>query len=323
MKKICPVCEERRGKRICLLREEEAICPQCCVAIRSADTCTACEHWSNAQRSARARAASSHRENRDFIIAMDPEIERAVDDALVWLERGDDADAMARLTRLRRQHPQNHLVCYAIGTVHAMRKEGDLAIEWFDRAIAIFPYFAEAIYNRAVAFYQRYDVAGAIRGFRDTLELTDHSDICHQEARSQLSQMAKVLKKEEGLSLDDYLRSHDEFVRAFDFLERGAYREALKSFEKVLALRRASNPRATHVPTLGNMGICLACLGRKAEAIAALNEALEVDPTYEPAQQNLALVREMEEGSPLNAKFTSTHYGIEKTEQRNPRRGNS
>lgn len=47
-----------------------------------------------------------------------------------------------------------------------------------------------------------------------------------------------------------------------------------------------------NAPTHENIGICLAQLGRKSEALAALDRALEIDPEYEVAMATASLLKE-------------------------------
>ncbi|HEV2391334.1 MAG TPA: tetratricopeptide repeat protein [Verrucomicrobiae bacterium] len=49
----------------------------------------------------------------------------------------------------------------------------------------------------------------------------------------------------------------------------------------------------------GNLALCLAGLGRKAEALASLDRALELDPAYEPARTNRKAIEAMREGKPF------------------------
>lgn len=60
------------------------------------------------------------------------------------------------------------------------------------------------------------------------------------------------------------------------------------------------------------MGLCLAKLGEKAEALAELDRALKINPEYEPALSNRKVVEQMTEGQPLEgAKFESINYSME------------
>jgi tetratricopeptide (TPR) repeat protein len=54
-----------------------------------------------------------------------------------------------------------------------------------------------------------------------------------------------------------------------------------------------------HPQSYGNMGICYGKLGQKALALQALDMALELDPGYEPAIINRAVVESLKEGEKL------------------------
>jgi lipoprotein NlpI len=57
-----------------------------------------------------------------------------------------------------------------------------------------------------------------------------------------------------------------------------------------------------HPQSYGNLGLCYAQLGRKADALAALDKALEIDPKYELATVNRAVIESLHEGEKLQQK---------------------
>jgi len=287
-----------------MLHEMAEICSLCCVAERSVETCRECEHFIAACKLENKRRASAggSSPDRHFIIELDPEVEDAVDQALQQAERGDTDRAMEELEELQRRYPRNHMICYGIGTVHALRREHWEAIRWFDEAIALYPFFVEAHFNRAVAFKEELEVASALRAFREVLKIADPSDDVSKQARSIVDGLAEVVRQTECVDLDTYLEVHDEFQRAFALMEEGDWTGALAGF------RACAAKSERHAPTHGNMGLCLAQFGRKAEALAALDRALEIDPGYGPALQNRRNVEQMKEGQPLDAGFESIDY---------------
>ena len=61
----------------------------------------------------------------------------------------------------------------------------------------------------------------------------------------------------------------------------------------------------------GNLGICYAQVGRKSDALAAFDKALELDPQYELAIVNKAMTESMAEGEKLDSKVkTVDHLGV-------------
>lgn len=104
---------------------------------------------------------------------------------------------------------------------------------------------------------------------------------------------AMLRAQHDGISIDAFLKSSDDFSAAFACMERREWAEAVRLFKAVLKL----NPHG--VPAHGNPGLGYAQLGRKADALSELNKALDLDPNYHPAQLNLVSAHAMEEGKPL------------------------
>lgn len=131
-------------------------------------------------------------------------------------------------------------------------------------------------------------------------------DFIAKNSREVLKSAAETIQKHHGTDLDTFLASNDEFVRACDAMDQGEWSIALVGLQNC-ATQVPRNP-----PTHGNMGICLAALGRKADALAALDRALEMNPDYQPALSNRAIVEQMEEGTPADlSEYRSINYAKE------------
>ena len=227
------------------------------------------------------------------MMEVSPEVQNAVNGALENAQRGKFQSAMDTLTALLRDHPCHHDIPYGIGIVHALKGEYVESIAWFDRAIGIYPYSVEAHYNKAVS-YQKVVAIGPA------------NDPEVAKARSFVEDMASSVRRNEGVSLDAYLRAADKFNEAFERMDRGDWAGALKGFRAAAALNDGN------APCHGNMGICLAHLGHKADALAELDRALEINPQYEPARSNRELVEQMTEGKPLeNTRYESIDFSKE------------
>ncbi len=306
MKTICPICNQRKAKRRCWRQNMEEICPLCCAEKRDT-ACGDCPHYVEAQKYEDARRPSAATPEKHFMIELNPEAEAAVDAAMKLVERGDVRRAGDALARLLREYPRDHMVRYGMGTLHAFKGEHQEAIRYFDQAIAIYPYFVEAHFNRAVACQKQVDLSGAIRGFRRVVEVGDPNDPPVAQARSQLKNMAEIIRETEGVDMEIFLESQETFNRAFVLMEQGDWLRALTGF------RASAAKHDRNAPTHGNLALCLAKLGRKAAALAELDRALEIDPSYEPAMSNRLAVEQMEEGRPLEtAGFKSIYYSREK-----------
>ena len=122
------------------------------------------------------------------------------------------------------------------------------------------------------------------------------------EARKVILSAEKQIRAEKGFSLDRYLQLMDMFDEAFAAMQNREWERALAGFLDVVA----ADPKSTQ--SYGNMGLCYALLGRKREALAALDRVLELDPGYEPARTNRVGVLAMREGERLAADFLSVDY---------------
>jgi tetratricopeptide (TPR) repeat protein len=292
MKSVCPICGTRKAKRLCKRREMAEICPLCCAGARVAE-CGDCSHYATAQGYRAGRATSGAMPDGHFIVEINPEVEQAVNEAAELAGRGRMDQARATMERLLREHPVNHTVHFGMGVLNAIQGEHLEAIKWFDRATTIYPYFVEAYFNKGVACQKEFDIAGSVRAFRKVVDVGDPKELEVKHAKDLLSGMADAIRKTDGIDLDTYMESQDLFNRAFALFEAGSWEEALAGF------RAAAAKNDRNSPTHGNIGLCLASLGRKAEALKELDRALEIDPRYEPAKFNRVAVERMEEGRPM------------------------
>jgi tetratricopeptide (TPR) repeat protein len=293
MKNQCPLCEKRKAQRRCLRQNNLDICSLCCVEIRD-ESCTGCSHYTAAQKYRATRSPSAILPDGYFIPESNKEVEEAVNFAMELAERGKTNEAWTALYKLLGGHPDNHRVCYGMGTLHAISGDFKESINWFEKAISIFPYFVEAHFNKALSHQKLFDVGNAIRAYRKVLEYADPRDTPAKQARSFLDDIAAFIRENDGIDLDSYIESQSEFDRAFKLMEQRDWSGALAGF-RASAVKNDRNP-----PIHGNIGLCLASLGHKAQALAEFDRALEIDPQYLPAATNRVIAERMEEGIPLS-----------------------
>jgi tetratricopeptide (TPR) repeat protein len=264
------------------------------------EQCAGCSYHAAAQQYQADRSqhvTQSMLPNGDFIVALDPQVDEAVDAALELCEQGQTDTAWAQVTRLLRAHPENHSVCYAMGVLQGFKNEHKEAIRWFDKAIAIYPLFVEAHFNKAVSHQKQLQLAGAVNAYKKVVALGDPNDVAAQRAQTFLKDMAATIRRNDGVSLDTYLESQAMFDQAYALMEQGNWSAATLGFQASAA------KHDRNAPTHGNLGLCLSGLGHKQQALAELDRALEIDPQYEPASANRAVIEHMEEGVPLSGTF--------------------
>lgn len=287
MRESCVVCSVARGRRVCMINDNALICPICCAKTRHSE-CEGCDYYEKALEFGKQKVQPA--KSRDYVIEIDPEIDEKVDQAMQMAEKGRIAAAENEITKLLIKHPNNHSVQFAMGVICLMKNNYDGAIKYFDRAIAIFPDFVEAWFNKGAAHQQKLEVGDMIHSYRKVIELGDPKEDFVRRAKNILNGFEKSIKKDSGITLDVYLQAMDKFNTAFELMKGRVWERALAGFQEVLSL----NPN--HIQSFGNMGLCYAALGRRQDALNALNRALELDPKYEPAIVNRQMVQLMKEG---------------------------
>jgi hypothetical protein len=124
------------------------------------------------------------------------------------------------------------------------------AIRWFDQAIALYPHFVEAHFNKAVAGEKQLDIAGAVRAFREVVEVGDPNDTTVTQARSLIGRLAAIIRRTEGVDLEIYLEPQEAFARAFALMAQGDWWRALIGFRASVAkpVRVTFRPRTFWPP---------------------------------------------------------------------------
>lgn len=299
-KEKCIICSYAKGRRICKINDNSLICPICCAKTRTSN-CEGCIHYTQAEKYTKEK--SLKQKSKKFIMAIDPEINEKVDQALALAEKGNVQSGERIISALLYEHSHIDMVQYGMGVICLMKDQFDKAINYFDKAIDINPYFVEAWFNKGAAHQKRLELGDTIKAYQKVIDLGDHSEHFVVHAKSFIRDLEKQIRKSSGLSIDEYLESMDIFNEAYAAMRRMEWEKALSGFKKVLSM----DPN--HTQSYGNMGICYGALGKKQEALVALDKALELDPNYEPAIINRKAISSLADGEKLpTSKFTSVDY---------------
>ena len=298
-KKKCTICLKVKGRRLCKIKEESLICSRCCAEIRNSN-CSGCSHYAQAERYAVEKMKKSH--YREFTAKIDPEVDKAVDKALTFVENGNIAKGEELLAGLIEKYPDLYIVQYGMGTVLAMKGNYSDSITHFDKCLEIFPYFVEAWFNKGTSYKNLLDVGNAIKSFQKVIEFGDREDHFVNTAHEFLRDIGANIYRDTGLSLDLYIHSMEEFDDAFSKMQNREYKQAIVGFQKVLSLNK------NHAQSFGNLALCYSFLGEKQKALLAFDNALEIDPRYEPALKNKAILLSLKDGEKMSDNQIETVY---------------
>ncbi|MEF8701002.1 MAG: tetratricopeptide repeat protein [Candidatus Accumulibacter sp. UW20] len=289
----CPLCEERKGKRLCKVNAGQFICPLCCAATRGAG-CEGCRHYEPCLAYQREKDLVKASVNKHFTVEVLQEVDDRCDDALLLAEKGELSRAAAAIETIRRQYPEYHTVLYAMGVIHALRDEMDEAIPLLQRAVEIFPVFAHAHYNLGEAFCRKALLEPAVLAFQSAIAVDGERGPVGRLAKEKLDKLEAIVKTG-GISLATYMESSRTFDRAFDALREKRFQTAIDLFSKVL------KTTPNHVQSYGNMGLAYAGLGNRQKAFECLDRAIALDPEYAPAITNRRLIASLPEGETLSS----------------------
>ncbi len=284
MKELCIVCADTRGKRACRLHSGKLICPVCCASVRNKQ-CEGCSYFQASQQYQKTKVLTFPKQST----VIDDEI----DQALEMLEKGEIEQCATSLTDLLEKHPRNCNVLFGVGILHTTRKQYDEAIGYFEKVTQISPDYIEAYYNIGVAYKEKLDIYNMLRAFLKVSSIGNPRDPIAQKANQILAEWNQHLLKANKTNIDGYLRGSEFFNTACDEMERQNWQKAIKFFKKVIAIT------ANHYQSYGNLGLCYAKLGKKQEAIQAFDQALLLNPEYEVAIINKAVINGLEEGECL------------------------
>jgi tetratricopeptide (TPR) repeat protein len=214
----------------------------------------------------------------------------ALERGLEYLEAGRPRAARRRLSRFVANHPEHAEGRSALGVCLLELRELEAAFMHLKEAARLEPTESLHRWNLAAAAKQAERMGGAYLALREYLTLTDDAQGAAErrsEARSFVRAYERMLRESyPGVPLSDVLRGEELFARAYAALSEGRPGDAQRGFEEVLELV----PR--HYPSWGNLGAAYLALERKDEAARCLRRALELNPDYAVARQNLALLED-------------------------------
>ncbi len=172
---------------------------------------------------------------------------------------------------------------HLLAVVQTIMGNKEAALANYDRALAVRPDHAEAVFNRGATLQE-------LKRFEEALTSYDRALAVRPDYAEALSNRGNTLKElrrfEEALaSYDRALTVRPDYAEAL--FNRGVTLHELKRFDKALAsYDRALTVRPDYAEALSNRGVTLHELKRFKEALASYDRALTVRPDYAEALSN-------------------------------------
>lgn len=217
------------------------------------------------------------------------DIDRWLDRATQQLVAADYESVIATAQRVLRapvaSQEQRAEALERLGAAYTMLQRYTEAYTVISAALTIEPDNPMLWYNRAMASRFTMRLGLSLRDFEQAQEL-DADGVLAERLREDLplarSMVASSLKlRGPGFTHDQLITQEELFQEAAEVLSQHRWGEAEALFRQVIAMSDClPQPQ-------GNLGLCLMMQRRFDEAEAALRRALEIDPKYAIARQNL------------------------------------
>jgi tetratricopeptide (TPR) repeat protein len=264
------------------------------------DGCVGCTHYEASVRY-RSEKLEKPTKEKPFIAPIYPEVDEECDRILSMVESGHLLTGGKQMRELYKKYPNYHTVLYGMGVCSVLQDKLEEGIEFFKKAVDIFPYFTEAHFNMAMAYIKLGDIAGVVRGFREVIRMGGDKELV-SEAKRRLDDLERMVRKLKGFNLDTYVNNSETYNTAFSALEKRDFMPAINLFKRVLK----NDPK--HVQSWGNLGLAYAGMGERDKALECLDKALELDPGYEIAVVNRISIERMRDGERLEGRIDSVDY---------------
>jgi tetratricopeptide (TPR) repeat protein len=192
-----------------------------------------------------------------------------------------------RLLRyLPRSAPQRVEALAQLGVAQGMLQNFPQSYEAFTAALALDPQDVQLWYNRCMASCLTLRFGQALRDIERAVALNTRSEYTEQLSKAletnRRNAEESVKMRGPDFTVDQLIEQENLFQRGLQCIRMKKWEEGAQAFQRSIALGDClPQPR-------GNLGICLLMQERYDEAEAALLRALEIDPEYEMARNNLA-----------------------------------
>jgi len=233
-----------------------------------------------------------HREN----------IEDLVENALTYVSQNRPDYAKTLLDKLSTKYPNESLILYGYGLYYLSIEYDKKGISFLQKSIEFDPKFAYAYINLSIAYYKNFQLHKMMDTIHVMFKKAKYEKESFGIAEERLISTEKLIKEHYDLTLEKYCDSQRLYEKAYNAMLNSDFKESIILFTESLKIL------PDHVQSFGNIGICFAKLGDKNRALKSFDAALLLDPEYELAIVNKAIVEQLKEGVILGGKINSTEY---------------
>jgi len=234
--------------------------------------------------------------------------ERALDKAASQLLKqdwkGTARTSLALLKWLPQDRELQEVAWANLGNAYTMLKDFDQGYLAFSKALEYAPESAYLWFNRGTAALLTFRSGQAQRDLEKAIKLEEdkRERRQYQDSLDVARRMVKddLRKRGRGFTIEQLIEQQELFNQGMRQMSEKRWQEAEQTFRRVIAMADVL-PQPN-----GNLGIMLLVQRRRDEAEAALRRALEIEPEYQLARDNLALLDKTRKTGKLPKEFKIT-----------------
>lgn len=185
-----------------------------------------------------------------------------------------DAAKLA-ISELLAANPEHDYVNFVQGLCLIKSEEFALAVTYFEKAIRLYPLFAEAYYHLGQAYFMQDDLVNTVSCLKkaQAIEVIDSKNPALVEAcQEMLASLNDYTKKEFDFNLETHVKFLGLIKRAEACLSAGKYKKAQELYEEVISL----DPSC--VEAYENLAMIYYRAGKKDQSLECLTQVFVLDP---------------------------------------------
>lgn len=218
--------------------------------------------------------------------------------------KGTARTSLALLKWLPQDRKLQEVAWANLGNAYTMLKDFDQGYLAFSKALEYAPEAAYLWFNRGTAALFTFRSGQAQRDLEKAIKLEEDKRERRQYQKS-LDVARRIVKEDlrkrgRGFTIEQLIEQQDLFNQGARQMAEKRWQQAEQTFRRIIAMADVL-PQPN-----GNLGIMLLMQRRWDESEAALRRALEIDPEYQLARDNLALLDKTRKTGKLPEEFKIT-----------------
>jgi tetratricopeptide (TPR) repeat protein len=199
--------------------------------------------------------------------------------------------------------------CYQLGSALGMLQDFEGSYEALSKALQVDPRNAVALHNRALSAQFLSLTVQALRDLEQAVKLARNPEN-RETFRTTLASTREIVQKQLMVRGPDFTRDQlaeqqELFHHGLDLMTEERWAEAGEAFRRVIDMADVA-PQPW-----GNLGGCLVMQEQYHEAEEAFKRALEIEPDYDLARENLALLSSGLGRRPAGIRLRKAHEGLD------------